>query len=141
MSKLDKQAGMLPVEYQYIRRRINSIIECVGSENKIEWKTPDTCCTLEKILTIEGLYISKVMQRPIRRNKCTWPGTPAKILVRIIILTEMQNKAKKNLCMTKRKMQKPHKRNSLNLGKLGFNLERQNCPKSKKSEQFQTFLY
>ena len=59
---LGKQAGMLPQEYLLFKRRIHSLnfVECCGATNDIEWKKLDACLTVEKIMTIEAIYISKL---------------------------------------------------------------------------------
>ena len=36
------------------------LIECLGAKNDIEWKILDACRTVEKLLIIEAIYISKL---------------------------------------------------------------------------------
>ena len=36
------------------------LVECLGATNDIEWKILDACRTLEKLMIIESIYISKL---------------------------------------------------------------------------------
>ena len=36
------------------------MVECCGGTNDIEWKILDACRTVEKVMTIEAIYISKL---------------------------------------------------------------------------------
>ena len=36
------------------------LVECCGATNEIEWKFLDACRTIEKLMTIEAIYISKL---------------------------------------------------------------------------------
>ena len=40
-----------------------NLAECSGSTNEIEWKILDGCRTVEKLTTIEAIYISKLKMR------------------------------------------------------------------------------
>ena len=48
-------------EYQKKDSQVGqNLTECCGATNDIEWKTLEACLTLEKLLTIEAIYISKL---------------------------------------------------------------------------------
>ena len=36
------------------------LVECRGATNDIEWKILDACRTVEKLMIIEAIYISKL---------------------------------------------------------------------------------
>ena len=36
------------------------LVECFGATNDIEWKNRDACRTVEKLITIDAIYISKL---------------------------------------------------------------------------------
>ena len=37
-----------------------NLVECWGASNENEWKILDACRTVEKLMTIEAIYISKL---------------------------------------------------------------------------------
>ena len=63
-SMLGKQVGMLPQGHQNIKRKDSQVgqhlIEGCEATNDIEWKILDACRTIEKLITIEAIDISKL---------------------------------------------------------------------------------
>ena len=60
-STTGRQASTLPQRYQIIKRRKvgQHHVECSGSTKDIERKILDACRIVEKLITIEAIYITK----------------------------------------------------------------------------------
>ena len=48
------------------------LVECLGAMNDIEWKFPDACRTLEKLMIIEAIYIRTL--RPALNTRDEYRG-------------------------------------------------------------------
>ena len=63
------------------------LVDCRGAANDIEWKILDASRTVENLMIIEAMYISKLKPALNTRDEYRGGGTHVKILVQIIILT------------------------------------------------------
>ena len=63
------------------------LVECRGAKNDIEWKILDACRTVEKLMIIEAIYISKLKPALNKRDKYRGRELRLKRLFQIIILT------------------------------------------------------
>ena len=63
-SMLAKPADMLPIEIRSIKKKGSPLghhlVECCVTAHNIDWEILDTCRGIEKLITIEAIYIKKL---------------------------------------------------------------------------------
>ena len=72
-SMLGKQDAMLPQDTTENEKKDSQfgqhLVKCCGATHDTEWKILDACRTVEELMTIEAIYISKLKPALNSRNE------------------------------------------------------------------------